>query len=180
MTTAKYPLTVLAIDPGPTKSTLVRCRFTGVRNILEEPIVITEAGEFENMEMLERLGAGDDVAVCEMIACYGMAVGKEVFDTCRWIGRYEQRFSDARQNMHLLTRLTVKMAICNSQKAKDANMRQALIDRYGAPGTKKAPGALYGISSHAWAALAVAVAWHDYNMPTGIVTASAASAHGSN
>jgi hypothetical protein len=41
-------------------------------------------------------------------------------------------------------------------RAKDANIRQALIDKLGAVGTKKAPGPLYGISGHLWAALAVA------------------------
>lgn len=40
-------------------------------------------------------------------------------------------------------------------------MRQALIDRFGAPSTKKAPGLLYGVSSHMWAALALAVCAHD-------------------
>jgi hypothetical protein len=36
-------------------------------------------------------------------------------------------------------------------------VRQALIDRLGLQGTKKAPGPTYGIKSHEWAALAVAV-----------------------
>jgi hypothetical protein len=46
-------------------------------------------------------------------------------------------------------------------KAKDANIRQALIDIYGgndkAIGNKKTPGPLYGIKGDLWAALAVAV-----------------------
>jgi hypothetical protein len=46
-------------------------------------------------------------------------------------------------------------------KAKDANVRQALIDRYGgkaeAIGTVKKQGPLYRVKSHAWQALAVAV-----------------------
>jgi len=51
-------------------------------------------------------------------------------------------------------------------RAKDANIRQALIDRYGpgkdkAIGQKKTPGPLYGFKSHEWAALAVAVTWMD-------------------
>jgi hypothetical protein len=62
-------------------------------------------------------------------------------------------------------RRDVKLHICGSQRAKDANIRQALIDCYGgkveAIGKKKAPGPLYGISSHAWSALAVAQTWWD-------------------
>ena len=46
---------------------------------------------------------------------------------------------------------------------RDSLVRQRLIEMHGgerraAMGTKKAPGPLYGVSSHAWAALAVAVA----------------------
>ena len=53
------------------------------------------------------------------------------------------------------------MALCKNNRAKDKNIRQALIDRFGpgkaAIGTKKAPGPLYGLKSHLWSALAVAV-----------------------
>jgi len=42
-------------------------------------------------------------------------------------------------------------------KAKDANIRQALIDKLGPVGTKKSPGPLWGVKSHIWSALAVAV-----------------------
>lgn len=158
----KYPLTVVAIDPGPSQSTIVRCMFTGVRNILESPIAIHQIAALENLKMIDQLRSEDsDVTVCEMIACYGLAVGKEVFETCKWIGRYEQRVADQGKELQLITRLQVKMAICHSAQAKDTNIRQALIDRYGAPGTRKQPGTLYGVSNHAWAALAVAVAWHD-------------------
>jgi hypothetical protein len=60
-----------------------------------------------------------------------------------------------------ITRGEVKVHVCNSKKAKDANVRQALIDRLGKPGTKKAPGPTYGIAGDVWAALAVAVTWWD-------------------
>ena len=50
-----------------------------------------------------------------------------------------------------------KMHLCNSPRAKDANVSQALKDKLGEVGTAKAPGPLYGIAKHAWAALAVGV-----------------------
>ena len=53
------------------------------------------------------------------------------------------------------------MHFCNSVQAKDGNIRQALIDRFGgkegAIGKKKTPGPLYGVHAHEWPALAVAV-----------------------
>lgn len=66
---------------------------------------------------------------------------------------------------HRIFRRDIKLHLCNSVRAKDANIRQALIDRYGgkekAIGKKKSPGPLYGIKSHMWAALALAVTYHD-------------------
>jgi len=91
---------------------------------------------------------------CEMIASYGMPVGKSVFDTCLMIGRIIQVLPQVK----LVTRNAVKNEICHSSKAKDSNIRQALIDIYGHPGTKKNPGATFGISGDKWAALAVATA----------------------
>lgn len=93
---------------------------------------------------------------CEMIACYGMAVGKETFETCIWIGRALQICVDEGFQFTRIYRLNVKTHHCHSAKAKDANVRQALIDKYGPVGTKKAPGPLYGIASHMWSALAIA------------------------
>jgi hypothetical protein len=94
-----------------------------------------------------------DVFAIEMIASYGMAVGREVFETCVWIGRFMQQFHLQAQ---LVFRRDIKLHHCQSVRAKDTNIRQALIDKYGAPGTKKNPGLTYGITSHLWAAFALA------------------------
>jgi hypothetical protein len=59
-------------------------------------------------------------------------------------------------------RKDIKLHLCNSPRAKDANVRQALIDRIGPQGTKKNQGPTYGIKSHQWAALAVAVYGWDH------------------
>jgi hypothetical protein len=99
-----------------------------------------------------------------MIACYGMPVGAETFETCFWIGRYVDRWvttGNALDRVSRIPRGDIKLHLCRSVRAKDGNVRQALIDRFGRPGTKKAPGALYGISTHCWAALAVAVCEYD-------------------
>jgi hypothetical protein len=81
-----------------------------------------------------------------------MPVGAEVFTTCRWIGRFEER---CKTPVKLVFRKDVKMHLCGTPRAKDGNIRQSLIDKHGIVGTKKNPGPLFGVSSHIWAALAV-------------------------
>lgn len=99
----------------------------------------------------------------EKVASYGMAVGETVFETVHWSGRFHQLILEQQRSavVHRITRNEVKNHLCHSSRAKDANIRQALIDRFGAPGTKKKPGKTYGISSDQWAALAVAVTCFD-------------------
>lgn len=102
----------------------------------------------------------------EMIASYGMPVGREVFETCVWIGRFAEALGIAPEALagHLVYRQAVKLHLCKSAKANDATIRAALIDLFGptkerAIGTKKAPGPLYGVTADVWAALAVAVTY---------------------
>lgn len=152
---------ILAIDPGATKSAYVIYKYDAIEG----------SGIVENNDLLHILQhdyrPGDfwDMAI-EMIACYGMPVGREVFETCRWIGRFEQAWEDSAT---LVYRKEIKMHLCNTTKAKDGNVRQALIDRFPATGggkipqigTKKHPGPLYGIKKDMWSALAVAVYYED-------------------
>ncbi|UPU47771.1 hypothetical protein [Xanthomonas translucens] len=141
---------ILAIDPGTTESGWC---------VLDHGRVI-QSGVYGNEEMLllikgsAHLGEVETLAV-EMIASYGMAVGREVFETCVWIGRFQQAWRQP-SAVRLVYRRDVKLHLCGSAKAKDPNIRQALLDLIGPQGTKKAPGPTYGIRSHAWAALAVA------------------------
>jgi len=143
---------VLGLDPGPTESCIVA--YDGQR--------ILYAKLLPNEEMLahllvERFNA-DHLAI-EMIASYGMAVSASIFDTCVFIGRFQQQFGADR--VALIKRLEVRLHLCHNGKAKDSNIRQALIDRFGEPGSKKHPGLTYGISGHAWQSLALAVYYWD-------------------
>lgn len=151
---------IFAIDPGTTHSGWVLARpMPG--ECTYPAMLVLDSGVSENhdiLEMVDRDSLGQ-VAI-EMIASYGMAVGREVFETCVWIGRFIERRSD-QNDCRLVYRKDVKLHLCGSPRAKDANIRQALIDRWGgkaeAVGTIKRPGPLYGVKSHAWAALGVAV-----------------------
>lgn len=136
---------VLALDPGTVETAFVL--WDGRR--------VLEAEHWPNADIRQvLLGREYDLVACEMIASYGMAVGREVFETCVWIGRF---LEIAREPVQLVYRKDVKLHLCHSPRAKDANIRQALIDRLGPQGTKKNPGPTYGMRSHLWAALAVGV-----------------------
>jgi hypothetical protein len=111
---------------------------------------------------------GVDVLVIEKIEGYGMAVGAEVFETVYWSGQFAEaaqgpqgRESLPRTDVARLGRKAVKVNVCGSTQAKDANIRQALIDRFGGTPAIRKGGVLYGISKDVWAALGVAVTYAD-------------------
>ncbi len=158
---------ILAIDPGPTESAYVV--YDG-----ERPRLFGKKPNAEVMEIVRMRGENNDGSndlVIEMIASYGMAVGAEVFQTCVFIGRIAQAWADAPrthgvehpQSYALVYRRDVKLHLCGSARAKDGNVRQALIDKYGgkdkAIGKKATPGPLYGVTADVWSALAVAVTY---------------------
>lgn len=144
---------LLAIDPGNKQSAYVLfdCETQEIKKhdkVINDKMLDIINGESYN-----------DMAI-EMIASMGMPVGQTVFDTCVWIGRFIQAAGTLEPT--LIYRKDEKMALCGSMKAKDANIRQALIDMYGKPGTKKIPGKTYGLKADEWSALAVAVTYY-YN-----------------
>jgi hypothetical protein len=147
---------ILAIDPGNEMSAFVR--YDAAAHAVQS------AGKHDNVFLLERLAGlalGCDVVAIEMIASYGMPVGREVFETCVWIGRFAQLLVGVGKPFPMLVyRRDVKMHLCGTARAKDANIHQALADLFGGKnckGTKKAPGPLYGFKADMWAALGVAV-----------------------
>lgn len=150
---------ILAIDPGTTESGW--CVFDGARFI--------KSGIWPNAQLRAAIEAGKGLDACaiEMVAHYGMPVGHEVFETCVWIGRFMESWRDGLrrvpEDVKLIYRKDVKLHLCGSPRAKDANIRQALIDKLGPVGTKKQPGPLYGIKGDVWSAVAVAVTAWDSN-----------------
>jgi hypothetical protein len=112
----------------------------------------------------EMFRSADKLAI-EWISCYGMAVGREVFETCAWVGRFEEAWNEGifqtYQPARRIIRPAVKLHLCNNRTANDKFIREAILYRYGGPGVavgiKKAPGPLYGVATHVWPALAVAI-----------------------
>lgn len=148
---------IYAIDPGTTQSAVVRC-YDNLRLHGD-----SFSGIYPNEEVLDILKGvhpGDDVVI-EMVASYGMPVGEEVFETVYWIGRFAQAATRFGKTAHRIKRLQVKQHICHDSRAKDANIRQALIDRFGPVGTKKDKGWFYGFKADMWAAYALATTFAD-------------------
>jgi hypothetical protein len=144
--------TILAVDPGSFQSAWLQ--FDGTK-----PGAFGITGN-DTLTKALRTGGLPDVVVIEKIESYGMAVGAEVLDTVWWTGRFAEAAS--RSTVVMLPRRIVKLTLCGDSRAKDANVRQALIDRFGgstAIGRKAAPGPLYGISRDVWSALAIAVTY---------------------
>lgn len=143
---------ILAIDPGNVESA-----YCLIDSKTYKPI---EFDKIENYLLLNKLEELEyDKIIIEMIASYGMAVGSSVFDTCVWIGRFVQ----ARKCLEydFIYRKEEKMNLCGTMKAKDSNIRQALIDRFGIVGTKKEQGFFYGFKKDIWSAFAVGCTYLD-------------------
>lgn len=136
----------VGIDPGPRESAVV----------VWDGTKVVESNDYRNAELCGLISDCRHDIACEWIESFGMAVGREVFETVFAIGSFSQH-----AQLRLVPRRDVKLHLCASLRAKDANIRQALIDRFGPAGTKKTPGPLFGIAGHKWAALAVAVTAHD-------------------
>lgn len=147
---------ILAIDPGPVQSAVV---WFVDGDVLDGFIWKNEA---VGARIVVAAHENVDAIAIEWVESFGMPVGKDVFETVAWSGRFWELAEQRRCEVARVPRREVKLHLCNSARAKDANIRQALIDKFGpgkekAIGKKASPGPLYGIKSHLWAALAVAV-----------------------
>ena len=153
---------ILAIDPGTTHSAYT------IYNPNTETIV--EAAKVENADMLslvKRRNRALTDLVIEEIKSYGMPMGQSTIDTCYWIGRFIQAWGAP---YTFLPRKTIVTHICGSSRAKDSNVRSALISRFSgrrdvgggkepAIGTKPKPGPLYGFNADMWSSLAIAITY---------------------
>lgn len=159
---------VLGIDPGTYESAYV----------LINGLKLYDFGKVVNQELINIIREIPDpmceFMAIEMPASYGMAVGREVFATCLWAGRFYQYGILRYFKPYLVYRKAknyeddipgVATEICKDQKANDSNIRKAIIDMYPPEGggsipqigTKKQPGPLYGVKADVWSALAVAL-----------------------
>lgn len=147
------------IDPGTRES--------GLAVIDTESLTPLIAVKIDNMEITATLAktmtehgiTPDEIEIAmEAVTSYGRPVGRETFDTCTWMGRFDEQLKKLTGRYpERVYRIEERKVLCGSGKATDKDIRRALIDRIGEPGTKKRPGPTYGIYRDAWSAVAVAV-----------------------
>ena len=147
---------ITAIDPGPWLSAYVVLRGAEV----------VEHAKVNNLELLKLLRWREPVGpvIVEAVSPRRHGVGHETLDTAVWVGRYLEAWRGVSRTM---TRQEVKKALGlkagGKHQATDADVRSALIVRWGGPPGKRQrpPVALAGLARDEWAALAVAVAWRE-------------------
>lgn len=160
---------ILAIDPGDKQSGYVILRENDLKPLDFGKIDNEQLLDDIQMDRLERVSEVEPInhVAIEMIASYGMPVGVEVFETCVWIGRFMLALENKKLEPKFVYRQEEKLNLCHSSKAKDATIKQALVDRFApgkknyGKGTKKDPGFFYGFKADIWSAMAVAVTYYD-------------------
>ena len=153
---------ILSLDPGTTLTAFV---------VGDGYTPITFA-KIDNNELLALIPALiekysiEDSAI-EMIASYGKGVGREVFETCVWIGRFHEAILRCGVSVTYIYRKDVKMNLCGKTKVKDTDIRKALIARFAkhdfvnGKGTKDNPDVFRGVAADVWAAIGVLTTYLD-------------------
>jgi len=157
-------MVIYAIDPGPSKSAVVTW----------DGVAIGAAQEMENQVLLQALRwtlpenplpdreGGAAILSIEKVASYGMPVGAMVFETVWWSGRFAEAWFGTTGGIVARVEFSdVRLHLCRVRNAKESNVRRAILDRFGPPGTKKARGLTYGLKGHCWSAFALAVTTYD-------------------
>lgn len=146
---------LLAIDTGTVKSAYVVVDTNTYK--------IEESGKIDNGKMLDMVRFGYyDACVIEMFSSYGMRVGKEVFESVVMVGMCMEASHTRAIESDRIPRNRVKQYVCQKGgNVKDADVIQALKDRFGCKGTKKEPGFFFGTTADIWQAFALATAWID-------------------
>lgn len=152
--TEEHRARILAIDPGPTQSAFVLLSHG-------KPVLFDKVPNEELLGWLKINRDSNRQVIIEWITVASVA-GAEVYQTCRWVGRFEEAAGGA----ELLPRTEIKRHLFGkvNVKSADALVRRAMLDRFGgdgAKGTKAAPGPLYQLKADCWSALAVAVVWSE-------------------
>ena len=148
-------LIVLGIAPGPTNCGAVLYEAEARRvHFAWKSLTVAEA--------LAAIECRPQLVAIERVQSYGIA-GASLLRTAEVGGMLHHCASREGVGVVWLYRREVLRGLDVTGKGnRDSLVRQRLIEMHGgdrasAVGTKKAPGPLYGVASHAWQALAVAV-----------------------
>ena len=169
---------ILSIDPGTKQSGFV-VYDTEKREILAMqiipntilPVAILHSSYYNPIKG-EEIDIEPDVLVFEGMNLYH-AVSEDTIQTLIWCGEFKQAFKQYYWGRYRSQSQIPEPEIYEIKRSairkhfrvkNDSGIRVAIIDRFGgsrsvAVGTKKQKGALYGVKSHIWSALAVAVCY---------------------
>ncbi len=147
---------IVAIDPGNEVSGWVEYSLE-----LGRPVKFGNATPNEELlAILKKKDWFNSILVVEMFQPRGQPLYIQLVWTAVWIGRFVQTWGGHWDHLY---RETVKHHLTGRTNSSDSNVNMAVKERWGGPkqavGRKKNPGPLHGIHNHAWAALAVAVAY---------------------
>ena len=154
---------ILGIDPGPVTSGVVL--YDPVRGVALEADAKMPTREALDIVRAYRWKEWD-LSRChlamEMIVSYGQRIGMDTIGTIEYIGRIKEAWNrgDAFTTYKSRPEILEHLTGAKNTSEKDVKFRLAELHPGGA-GTKKSPGPLYGVTSHAWSALAVAVVASD-------------------
>ena len=141
-------MSILALDPGTHESGWVR--FAAGK--------VLAAGVMGNAELLAVVAADEsDILAIEGFKARGNVIDNNCVQTIRWEGRFMQAWG-CPEDVLLIPRMDVKKRLGLPGSANDAKVNARLRELLGEKGTKSKPGPTFGVVSHAWAALGVAVA----------------------
>ena len=147
---------LIGIDPGPETSGVVVYRTGGSPQVLEAHPKLDWPGV---RAVLDQHPAWSTTFLCERVSA-GAVSGKDILQTAEVCGRFMEYADHRRLTYHMLYRREVLSALdVGGGGSKDALVRQVILELHpeGA-GTKKKPGPLYGVSTHAWQALGLCCA----------------------
>lgn len=114
---------ILGIDPGTTESAFA---------VVGQDYALHHADKVPNERLVAWLkGVPAEHVAIESLHCYGMPVGREVFETAYLIGRLVQVCKDRGIPVTLYPRPEYARRICGVGKVTDSVLRQALLLRFG-------------------------------------------------
>ena len=152
---------ILGIDPGCELSAYCFCNYDTLKPV--------SFGKVDNETIMsDVLPQINDYAIecvaIEHMQGYNMPVGKEVFETCYFIGRMLERIAHIQSKVKILPiyRKDEKIAICGNLKANDTIIRHTLIDMFAqhdlknGKGTKNNKDWFWDFKADVWSAYAIA------------------------
>lgn len=143
---------IVGIDTGTTQSAMVVC---DAQTLYPYKAIKLANAEIER-QLEQILYNGFAIVGIERLENHGMPIGQFTIETIIEIGRLTYICDRFGAKWDYVLRSQEKMELCFNPRAKDGNIRQALIDIYGGKGTKKNQGWFYGFKADQWQAYAVA------------------------